>query len=162
MYLDKSGGTATPVYFYELLEDIGSSDTELPLKGVAPLGSAGFLMVAPAVAGGAGKGVAITEPAVVDAEAFIHSAKITADALGALDAGTILMVADKAHASTSVPVNQAIPNGLLMHEIVKKDGDSWATVGVVDEGRIFEDRIVGGVPASYKVVMPEIKFEKGI
>lgn len=162
VYLDKSGGTLTPVYFYEVLEAVTTSDTEVLLKGAFPLAATGYIMIAPSTAGGAGKGVAYTDGTVVSKAKFTHSVAITANALGAMAAGTILAVADSAHASTSIPLNPAIPNGLLLHDIVKVNGDTWATGGVVDEGRIFEDRIVGGVPRAYKLGMPEIKFEKGI
>lgn len=162
IHLDKSGGTATPIYTYEVLEDVGSADTEVILKGVFPLTATGFLMVAPNAIGGQGKGVAYTGGKYEDEGAFVQSVQIAADALGELSAGTILMVADKAHASGSVPVNDKAPTGLLYHDITKRDGDQWASAGVVDRGRIFEDRVVGGIPASFKTALPGISFEKGI
>lgn len=161
VHLDKSGGTLTPVYFYEVLEDVGSSTTKIKLKGFYPLASTGVIMVAPDTIGGQGKGVAYSGGKVEDASKGLQEVTIEGNALGDLTTGTIIAVAGSAHNSESVMVSTTVPNGLLWHDIVKEEGDVWATGAVVDVGRILEDRIVG-VPAAYKAVLPGIKFEKGI
>lgn len=159
VYLDKSGGTLKPIYFYELAETLEATDTTAVLYGNYPLSAAGGnLIAAPSAIGGSGTGVAYS--AAVDNGDGTHTITIVANALGTAVAGTVYAEADKAGAGAVVK-ETAVPNGLLRHDIVKEDGDTWATGAVVDEGRIFEDRIVA-IPAAYKAVLPGIKFEKGV
>ena len=160
VYLDKAGGTLKPIYFYELAETLTANDTEAVLYGNYPLNAdGGNLIAVPSVIGGTGAGVAYS--AAVDNGDGTHTITIQANALGAAAAGTIYAEADGAGSSGKYVKETAVPNGLLWHDIVKEEGDDTATGAVVDEGRIFEDRIVA-VPAAYKAAMPGIKFEKGI
>jgi len=159
VYLDKAGGTLKPIYFYELAETLTNDDTEAVLYGNYPLTAAGGnLIVAPSAIGGTGTGVAYS--AAVDNGDGTHTITITAKALGTAAAGTVYAEADKS-GTGAVVKETAVPNGLLLHDIVKEEGDTFATGAVVDEGRIFEDRIVA-IPAAYKAVLPGIKFEKGV
>ena len=159
VYLDKAGGTLKPIYFYELAETLEATDTEAVLYGNYPLtADGGNLIVAPSAVDGTGTGVAYS--AAVDNGDGTHTITIEANALGAAAAGTVYAEADKAGAGAKVE-EDAVPNGLLLHDIVKEEGDEFATGAVVDEGRIFEDRIVA-IPAAYKAVLPGIKFEKGV
>ncbi|WP_286846580.1 hypothetical protein [Proteiniphilum sp. UBA5463] len=160
VYLDKSGGTLKPIYFYELAETLEATDTEAVLYGNYPLTAAGGNIIAvPTAIGGTGAGVAYS--AAVDNGDGTHTITIVANSLGTAAAGTVYAEADDAGATGKVVKETAVPNGLLLHDIVKEDGDTWATGAVVDDGRIFEDRIVA-VPAAYKAAMPGIKFEKGV
>jgi hypothetical protein len=160
VYLDKSGGTLKPIYFYELAETLEATDTEAVLYGNYPLTAAGGNIIAvPTAIGGTGAGVAYS--AAVDNGDGTHTITIVANSLGTAAAGTVYAEADGAGATGKVVKETAVPNGLLLHDIVKEDGDTWATGAVVDDGRIFEDRIVA-VPAAYKAAMPGIKFEKGV
>ncbi len=157
--LDKAGGTLTPIYFYELVEKLKATDTKAVLYGSAPLtAGGGKLIEVPSTIGGSGTGVAYS--AAVDNGDGTHTITIQAEALGEAEAGTIYAEADKAGAGAVVE-NTAVPEGLLWHDIVKEDGDTWGTGAVVDTGRIYEDRIVG-IPSVYKAAMPSVKFEKGI
>lgn len=160
VYLDKSGGTLKPIYFYELAETLKATDTEAVLYGNYPLTAAGGNIIAvPTAIGGTGAGVAYS--AAVDNGDGTHTITIAQNALGTATAGTVYAEADGAAASGKIVKETAVPNGLLLHDIVKEEGDTFATGAVVDEGRIFEDRIVA-IPAAYKAVLPGIKFEKGV
>lgn len=160
VYLDKSGGTLKPIYFYELAETLEATDTEAVLYGNYPLTAAGGNIIAvPTAIGGTGEGVAYS--AAVDNGDGTHTITIAQNALGTAAAGTIYAEADGAAASGKKVKETAVPNGLLLHDIVKEEGDTFATGAVVDEGRIFEDRIMA-IPAAYKAVLPGIKFEKGV
>ena len=160
VYLDKAGGTLKPIYFYELAKTLTATDTTAVLYGNYPLTAAGGNLIAvPSAIGGDGAGVAYS--AAVDNEDGTHTITIQAEALGTATAGTIYAEADGAAASGKIVKETAVPNGLLLHDIVKEEGDTLATGAVVDEGRIFEDRIVA-IPAAYKAVLPGIKFEKGV
>lgn len=160
VYLDKSGGTLKPIYFYELAETLTATDTTAVLYGNYPLNAAGGNIIAvPTAIGGDGEGVAYS--AAVDNGDGTHTITIAQNALGTAAAGTVYAEADGAAATGKIVKETAVPNGLLLHDIVKEEGDTFATGAVVDEGRIFEDRIVA-IPAAYKAVLPGIKFEKGV
>lgn len=154
-----AGGSLTPIYFYELKTTLTTAATSAVLYGNYPLtAGGGAILVVPSAIGGTGTGVAYS--AAVDNGDGTHTITIVANSLGTAAAGTIYAEASAAGASATVK-NTAVPKGLLLHDIVKEEGDVFATGAVVDEGRIFEDRIVA-IPAAYKAAMPEIKFEKGI
>ena len=160
VYLNKAGGTLKPIYFYELAETLTATDTEAVLYGNYPLTAAGGNIIAvPTAIGGTGEGVAYS--AAVDNGDGTHTITIQANALGTATAGTIYAEANAAGSTGKVVKETAVPNGLLLHDIVKEEGDRFATGAVVDEGRIFEDRIMA-IPAAYKAVLPGIKFEKGV
>lgn len=160
VYLDNAGGTLKPIYFYELAKTLKATDEEAVLYGNYPLTAAGGNLIAvPTAIGGTGKGVAYS--AAVDNGDGTHTITIAANALGTAAAGTVYAEANGAGDTGKVVKETAVPNGLLLHDIVKEEGDTFATGAVVDEGRIFEDRIVA-VPAAYKAAMPGIKFEKGV
>jgi hypothetical protein len=161
VYLDKSGGTLKPIYFYELTKTLTATDTEAILYGAAPLvATGGNVIVVPSAIAGTGTGVAYS--AAVDNGDGTHTITILANALGTATAGTIYAEADKA-GTGAVVKETAVPNGLLWHDIVKEDGDTVGTGAIIDEGRVFEDRIPA-VPAAYKrhLEYVGIKFEKGI
>lgn len=160
VYLDKSGGTLKPIYFYELAETLTATDKKATLYGNYPLTAAGGnLIEVPTAIGGTGAGVAYS--AAVDNGDGTHTITIQQNALGTATAGTIYAEANAAGSSGKKVKETAVPNGLLLHDIVKEEGDTFATGAVVDEGRIFEDRIMA-IPAAYKAALPGIKFEKGV
>ena len=161
VYLDKAGGTLTPIYFYELAETLLATDTEAVLYGNYPLtATGGNLIVVPSAIGGTGTGVAYS--AAVDNGDGTHTITIQANALGTATAGTVYAEADKAGAG-AVVAETAVPDGLLLHDIVKEEGDTFATGAIVDKGRIFYDRIVA-IPDAYKKHLEYvgISFEKGV
>lgn len=157
VHLDKSGGTLTPLYLYEVVE-VSADGKEITVRAnVAPaVGDA--LMVFPNTVNGKGKAVAVKT--VVEKDYGIHTITFTA-AFAEAKEGVLLVVADKADETGAVVKVSSLPEGLLWHDIVKEEGDIWGTGAVVDTGRIYEDRIVG-VPSAYKAAMPSVKFEKGI
>lgn len=125
VYLDKSGGTLKPIYFYELAKTLKAIDVEAVLYGNYPLSAAGGnLIAAPSAIGGTGTGVAYS--AAVDNGDGTHTITIVANALGTAEAGTIYSEANKA-GSGAVVKETAVPNGLLLHDIVKEGGDTFAT-----------------------------------
>lgn len=152
--LDKSGGTLTPLYLYEVVEDVIATGTKVTVRANVAPAVGDFLMVFAEE----GKGVKVNK--VVEDHYGVYTITLNA-ALGELEEGDILIGADKADDTGSKPEVDLLPTGLLWHDIVKEDGDAWGTGAVVDEGRIYEDRIVG-VPSVYKTAMPSVKFEKGI
>lgn len=157
--LASAGGALTPIYFYELAETLLATDTEAVLYGNYPLAAAGGnLIAAPSAIGGTGTGVAYS--AAVNNGDGTYTITIAANALGTAAAGTVYAEANKAGTGAAVK-ETGVPAGLLWHDIVKQEGDTWATGAVVDEGRIYGDRVVA-IPAAYKAAMPEIKFEKGV
>ena len=161
VYLDKAGGTLKPIYFYELAETLLATDTEAVLYGNYPLtATGGNLIVVPSAIGGTGTGVAYS--AAVDNGDGTHTITIQANALGTATAGTVYAEADQAGAG-AVVAETAVPDGLLLHDIVKEDGDTFATGAIVDKGRIFYDRIVA-IPDAYKKHLEYvgISFEKGV
>ena len=161
VYLNKAGGTLTPIYFYELAETLEATDTEAVLYGNYPLSAAGGNLIAvPTAIGGTGTGVAYS--AAVDNGDGTHTITILANALGTAAAGTIYAEADQAGAGAVVK-ETAVPDGLLLHDIVKEEGDTFATGAIVDKGRIFYDRIVA-IPDAYKKHLEYvgISFEKGV
>lgn len=155
VHLDKAGGILTPLYLYEVVEVSGSTATVR--ANVAPA-AGDALMVFPETVDGAGKAVAVKT--VVEDDYGIHTITFTA-AFAEVKEGDLLVVADQAHATDAVMKVSLLPEGLLWHDIVKEEGDTWGTGAVVDTGRIYEDRVVG-VPSVYKAAMPSVKFEKGI
>lgn len=161
VYLDKAGGTLTPIYFYELKTTLTALVTEAVLYGSEPLNPAGgVIIIAPSTIGGNGTGAAYS--AAVDNGDGTHTITITANALGTATAGTIYAEADKTGAGAVVK-NTAVPNGLLWNDIVKEEGDTVASGAVVDKGRIYADRI-DTLPVAYEKHLEYvgIKFEKGI
>ena len=161
VYLNEAGGTLTPIYFYELAETLLATATEAVLYGNYPLtATGGNLIAAPSAIGGDGTGVAYS--AAVDNGDGTHTITIQANALGAAAAGTVYAEADKAGAGAIV-AETAVPDGLLLHDIVKEEGDTFASGAIVDKGRIFYDRIVA-IPDAYKAHLEYvgISFEKGV
>ena len=152
--LDKSGGTLTPLYLYEAVEDVLVTGKDITVRANVAPAVGDFLMVFAEE----GKGVKVNK--VVEDHYGVYTITV-AEALGVIEEGDILIGADKADAATSKPKVDLLPTGLLWHDIGKEEGDTWGTGAVVDEGRIYEDRIVG-VPSVYKTAMPSVKFEKGI
>lgn len=161
VYLNKAGGTLTPIYFYELAETLLATDTEAVLYGNYPLtATGGNLIAAPSAIGGTGTGVAYS--AAVDNGDGTYTITIVANALGTAAAGTVYAEANKA-GTGAVVKETVVPDGLLLHDIVKEEGDTFATGAIVDKGRIFYDRIVA-IPAAYKKHLEYvgISFEKGV
>lgn len=157
VHLDKSGGTLTPLYLYEVVEAVLETGKEITVRAnVAPaVGS--FIMVFPNAVDA--EGTAVKVASVVEDDYGIHTITVSAT-LGALEEGVLLAEAGTSGATAKLK-EASLPEGLLWHDIVKEEGDTWGTGAVVDTGRIYEDRVVG-VPSVYKAAMPSVKFEKGI
>ena len=155
--LNKSGGTLTPSYTYELAAEVKSTDTKVVFKangGLKAIKQGTFVMVAPATATTSGTGFEVGACAV-NADGNIE-VTIVANAWGALAAGTKFVTCDKAGAGAVVTV---VPNGLLWHDIVVEEGDTSATGALVYEGSILADRIAP-IPACFAKEMSNITLIK--
>ena len=150
VYLDRAGGALIAIHTFEVGVAAIAAATQYIVNGDVIPQVNSFVMKA-----GSGAAVKINS-IIVNADGTIQLT--LAATLGALAVGDILVESGAAGASGAV---LATPNGLLWHDIVKEEGDTLATGAVVDRGRIYEDRI-NPIPASFKAVLPSIKFEKGI
>lgn len=157
--LDRAGGTAKIIPTFEVAANVSTSDVTAKVKVIPGLSvpeNNMNLMKAPDSINGSGKSGAISE--VINNEDGTYSFTITAGSLGALSAGDVLIMADKAAASGKV---YAIPTGLTFNDVYIEEGDDSATVASVYHGEIMEDRIQP-IPESVKAALPQIKFVKGV
>lgn len=157
--LDKVGGTAKIVETYKVASPVSASATIVKVKAVGnlPRVEANMnVMKAPDDVRDTGTGVKVSS--VTRNSDGTDQFTITAGALGTLEEGDILILADKAGSDAHV---YAIPTGLTYHDVYIEEGDEWATVASVYHGEIMEARIQP-IPESVKKVLPQIKFEKGV
>lgn len=158
--LSTTGGTAKIIETFEVAEAVGATDTTLKLKAYAshPKPNAGLVvMKAPTTPTGTGKAIALPTPTLNEADQ-VYEFTITANDLGVLAAGDILIKATAAGATASI---YAMPTGLTENDVWIEDGDYAATVASVFDGEIMEDRIQP-IPAFVKTLLPMIKFTKGV
>lgn len=148
--LPKMGGNATFLDTYEVLEDVTAESTSIKLKGTnntAPF--EGLILSALNASNKA------TKAAALGAKNEDGSFAITANALGALTAGTKLYVAAEAGSSK----NLLMPDGLAWRQIVVTNKGAYSgTVAVVTKGQILADRMPE-LPEVYKDALPGITFE---
>lgn len=157
VYLAKGGGDLIALPTFVLAAALLAGDTKIVFKkaGAIPTPNAGmFLMIEPATY--ATTGTAYTVPAGGVIVGDTIEIPIVANAWGTAPIGTKFVAAAATGASKLIATT---PNGLLWHDIVIEEGDTSATGGVVDEGRIFENRI-SPIPACVKAAIPNVIFEK--
>lgn len=153
--------TAKILRYFEVAADVSALDTTVSVKygdGYPTLLAADVVMVAPATY--ATTGDAVTAGTVtIDAEAGTASFDITADDLGALTAGDILVEAVEEGAGKLMAVK---PNALLENDIYV-DADTFAATATgVYAGDIYADRIKWAVPASVKAALPQVFFDNSL
>ena len=162
VYLDKfAGGEVTILETFRVAKAVAATDivVEVLSEGNVPQIQADMIvMKAPATVTTTGKSKKIGAVTKASDSSNLTFA-ITANDLGVLEAGDILVIADKAAASgASIAV---IPNGLVWHDLRVREGDTAQSVAVVVDGHILEDRI-SPIPSCVKAILPQIIFETGV
>ena len=154
VYVSKMGAEAVVLETFEVVGAVGSTDTYVVLKSVG-----GFVQPAKdIVVGKANNGViskALALPEVTSVGSGDHEGEytftITANALGTLSDGDILVVAVEAGSNKA----QAFPTGLLLEDVYI--GNVGATGTVVTKGQVLAKRIPA-IPAAYKPYLTGITF----
>jgi len=152
--LDKMGGTATILPTFTVAEAVSSAATSLVLKanGIAP--AKDMVVGKMTAAGQVAKAVTLGVP-TYDATAKTYTFTISANTLGELAVGDILVIASEAGSSVSA----VLPNGLSWRQVViDSENATVGTVAVVTKGQVLADRIPA-MPEFYKAAMPGITFE---
>ena len=158
--IDTAGGIVKFLEFFEVAEAVTATSTTVKVKaglGLPKPDEGMAIMVSPTSITGTGKAVAVTNLSF-DASDNTYSFEITADGLGALSVGAILVNATAVGASAKVA---AIPNALTWNDVYIKEGTHAATVAGVVDGTIYADRIAP-LPDSVKALLPAILFQKGV
>lgn len=158
--LNQAGGTAKIIETFEVAAAVTATDTVVKVKAYPsyPKPKNGIaLMKAPSSASATAKAGLISD-VELDYANGVYEFTITANDLGVLAAGDILVRAASAGATASVI---AIPTGLTENDVWVDSGDYAATVASVFDGEIMEDRIQP-IPSFVKQVLPMIKFTKGV
>lgn len=151
-------GNAAVLNTFELAAAINGSATSVIVNSVGNmprLSATMNVMVAPATVGTTGTGVLVGT--VTDNEDGTQTFTITANALGSLAKGAILVECDKAGSGAVI---KTVPSGLTLNDVHIEDGNVAASVASVYSGNIFED-LIQPVPDCVKAVLPMIKFSKG-
>ena len=160
-YLDKmSGGTVSILETFKVAADVASGDTAVVVyaAGNVPQITAGLIvMKAPETYTTTGKAGVVGTVSAVSGSTNLSFA-ISANALGALTAGDILVVASASGATATMAV---LPNGLIWHDLRVRTGDTAQPAALVVSGQILEDRIAP-IPTCVKDNLPMITFEKEV
>ena len=157
--VDGAGGLVKSLATFEVAEAVTGESTTVKVvsAGDMPKLEKGmFVMKAPNSIADKGKGVAVGD--VTDNGDGTASFTITAQALGTLAVGDILVAATAAGSSAQI---YCVPTGLTQEDIYITEGVEAATVTSVYLGKIMEDRIQP-IPQCVKDVLPQIKFQKGV
>lgn len=155
--LDKMGGTVTLLPTFKVTAAVDSAATTLVLKPETNIIPAQSMVVGKMTAAGTvAKAVALgAATALTGNDAGKYQFTITANSLGTLAAGDILVIASAAGSNQAA----VLPNGLSWRQIVVDSANAtYATVGVVTKGQILADRIPA-MPDFYKQAIPGITFE---
>lgn len=158
--IDSAGGTAKLLEFFEVAAPVSATDTVVKVKaglGLPKPDEGMAIMVSPSNITASGKAIAATK-VTFDASDNTYSFAITANDLGVLSAGAILVNAASVGASVKVA---ATPNALTWNDVYIKEGTYAATVAGVVDGVIYADRIAP-LPDSVKALFPAILFQKGV
>mgnify|MGYP007069887798 FL=1 len=155
--LDKMGGEVTILPTFEVVGAVASDGTTLVLKpsaGVIP--AEGMIVGKMSSAGVAAKAVALgAATPLTGADAGKYQFTITANSLGALEDGDVLVIVSAAGSNKAA----VLPNGLSWRQVVvDSDNATTGTIAVVTKGQILADRIPQ-MPDFYKAAMPGITFE---
>ena len=161
VYLDKfAGGEVTILETFKVAANVASADTAVVVyaAGNVPQITAGMIvMKAPATYTTTGKAGVVGTVSAVSGSTNL-SFVISANALGALTKGDILVVASATGATATMAV---LPNGLIWHDLRVRTGDTKQTASLVVSGQILEDRIAP-IPTCVKNNLPMITFEKEV
>ena len=155
VYVPKVGAEAIVLETFEVVGAVGSTDTAVVLKSVSGA-------VKPAkdlIVGKLGSNNVISKalklPEATSVGSGDHEGEytftITANALGTLSNGDILVMAVEAGSNKAA----AMPTGLLYEDVTI--GNIGATGTVVTKGQVLADRIAA-IPAMYKPYLTNITF----
>ena len=155
VYAAKMGAEAMVLETFEVVGAVGSTDTSVVLKSV----SGAVLPAKDLVVGKPGSNnviaKAIALPEVTSVGSGDHEGEytftITANALGTLSDGDILVVAVEAGSNKAA----AMPTGLLYEDVLI--GNVGATGTIVTKGQVLAKRIAA-IPAIYKPFLSNITF----
>lgn len=154
VYVPKVGAEGIVLETFEVVGAVAATDTSVVLKSVsgAVLPAKG-LVVGKAASGVVAKALAL--PEVTSVGSGDHEGEytftITANALGVLSDGDILVMAVEAGSNKA----EAFPTGLLYEDVYI--GNVGATGTVVTKGQVLADRIAD-IPAEYKPYLTNITF----
>ena len=155
--LDKMGGTVTILPTFQVVGAVSSSATTLVLKPLTNIVPAQGMKVGKlSGAGTVAKGVELgAATPLTGTDAGKYQFTITADSLGTLADGDILVIAKATGSSKAADM----PNGLSWRQVVvDSDNATYGTIAVVTKGQVLGDRIPQ-MPEEYKAAMPGITFE---
>lgn len=155
VYAAKMGAEAIVLETFEVVGAVAATDTSVVLKSV----SGAVLPAKDLVVGKPGSGnviaKAIALPAVTSVGSGDHEGEytftITANALGVLSDGDILVMASEAGSDKAA----AMPTGLLYEDVLV--GNVGATGTIVTKGQVLAKRIAA-VPAIYMPSLSNITF----
>ena len=155
VYVPKVGGEATVLETFEVVGAVTAEGTSVVLKSVGGAIDPAKDLIVGKVGSNGVIAKALKLPAVTSEGSGDHAGEftftITANSLGALSDGDILVMASAA-GSNKAPV---FPTGLLYEEVLI--GNVGATGTVVTKGQVLADRIAA-IPALYKPYLPNITF----
>lgn len=150
VYVPKMGAEAIVLETFEVVGAVASTDTAVVLKSVSgAVQPAKDLVVGAASNGVVAKALAL--PAADSESDGEYTFTITANALGELSDGDILVMAVEAGSNKA----QAFPTGLLYEDVYI--GNVGATGTVVTKGQVLADRIAP-IPAVYLPYLTNITF----
>ena len=139
--LNKMGGTVTLLPTFTVVGAVTSEGTTLVLKPQTNIIPAADMIVGKMTSAGADAGK--------------YQFTITANSLGALADGDILVIATASGANKAA----VLPNGLSLRQVVvDSDNATLGTIAVVTEGQILADRIPA-MPDFYKDALSNIDFQ---
>lgn len=155
--LDKMGGTVTLLPTFTVVGAVSDAATTLVLKPQTNIIPAeGMIVGKMTSAGVVAKAVALgAATPLTGADAGKYQFTITANSLGALADGDLLVIASASGSNKAA----VLPNGLSWRQVVvDSDNATYGTIAVVTDGQILADRIPA-MPDFYKAALPGISFE---
>lgn len=155
--LNKMGGTVTLLPTFTVVGAVTSEGTTLVLKPQTNIIPAADMIVGKMTSAGVcAKAVALgAATPLTGADAGKYQFTITANSLGALADGDILVIATASGANKAA----VLPNGLSLRQVVvDSDNATLGTIAVVTEGQILADRIPA-MPDFYKDALSNIDFQ---
>lgn len=155
VYVPKVGGEATVLETFEVVGAVTAEGTSVVLKSVSGAVQPAKDLIVGKVNSNGVVAKALKLPEVTSVGSGEHAGEytftITANSLGALSDGDILVMASAA-GSNKAPV---MPTGLLYEEVLI--GNVGATGTVVTKGQVLADRIAA-IPEMYKPYLTNITF----
>lgn len=163
VYAPKVGGKANVLKFFKVLEAVTSTGTEIKVRvglGLPSLKIGDVIMKVPATLAGTGVAYDITAVSEsTDADGQRIATVTLSTTLGALAVGDILTIGSASGTGKDMAVTSM--SGLTENDVYAEEDGTTGTCAIVDDGRIMADRIQP-IPAIFKALVPNIKFEEGI